>query len=119
MDKHSALTKRAMRQRYKLKLFGGGKLRLSVFRSNQHIHAQIIDDGVAKTLVACSSMEPDVRSKVKSTSNVAAAEMVGKTIAERAIASGIKEVMFDRGGYQYHGRVKAVAEAARKAGIKC
>lgn len=88
--------------------------RLSVFRSNAHIHAQIIDDVAGKTLVACSSVEL----KLANGSNVEAAKVVGKTIAERALAQGIENVCFDRGGYVYHGRVKALAEAAREAGLK-
>jgi large subunit ribosomal protein L18 len=90
---------------------------LSVFRSNQHIYAQLIDDTAGTTLAAASTMEKDVVGGLKSKSNKDAASKVGKLIADRAIAAGVKEVVFDRGGYRYHGRVKALAEAAREAGL--
>ena len=92
--------------------------RLSVFRSLNHISAQIIDDGSGRTLVAASTSEGDLRKAVKSTANLSAAEAVGKAVAERAAKAGIKTVVFDRGGYIYHGRVKALAEAARSAGLE-
>jgi len=88
--------------------------RLNVFRSNAHIHAQIIDDVAGNTLVACSS----VSLKLENGSNVEGAKLVGSKIAELALAKDIKEVVFDRGGYVYHGRVKALAEAAREAGLE-
>lgn len=88
--------------------------RLNVFRSNAHIHVQIIDDVAGKTLVAASSVEL----KLENGGNVAAAAAVGTEVAKRALATGIENVVFDRGGYIYHGRVKAVAEAAREAGLK-
>lgn len=88
--------------------------RLNVFRSNAHIHVQIIDDVAGKTLVAASSVEL----KLENGGNVAAAAAVGTEAAKRALAAGIENVVFDRGGYIYHGRVKAVAEAAREAGLK-
>jgi large subunit ribosomal protein L18 len=90
--------------------------RLAVFRSLNHIYAQVIDDRVGRTLVAASSLEKG--SKVSSGGNVAGAKEIGKLLAERAIAKGIKQVVFDRGGYLYHGRVKAVADAAREAGLE-
>ena len=92
--------------------------RLSVYRSLNHISAQVIDDASGRTLVAASSSEGDLRKALKSTSNLAAAEAVGKAVAERAKKAGVNTVVFDRGGYIYHGRVKALAEAARAAGLE-
>jgi large subunit ribosomal protein L18 len=92
--------------------------RLSVYRSLNHISAQVIDDTTGRTIAAASSSEGDLRKGLTSTSNVAAAEAVGKTVAERAKKVGIGAVVFDRGGYIYHGRVKALAEAARAAGLE-
>ena len=92
--------------------------RLAVYRSNNHIYAQIIDDTVGKTLVAASTLEKSAKDAVEKTNDVAAASYIGKTIAEKAVAAGIKQVVFDRGGYIYHGRVKALAEGARSAGLE-
>lgn len=92
--------------------------RLAVFRSNQHIYAQVIDDTVGNTLVAASTMESDIASKLENTANIEAAQAVGEAIAKKAIDKGITEVVFDRGGYVYHGKVKALADAAREAGLK-
>lgn len=91
--------------------------RLCVFRSNKHIYAQIIDDSNGRTLVAASTVETDAKGG-KNSGNVAAAQVVGKIVAKRAIDKGIQNVVFDRGGYIYHGRVKALADAAREAGLK-
>ena len=91
--------------------------RLCVFRSNAHIYAQIIDDVAGTTLVAASTLDKDVKSAVSNGSNIEAASQVGKLVAERAQAKGITEVVFDRGGYLYHGRVAALAQAAREAGL--
>lgn len=91
--------------------------RLAVFRSNQHMYAQIIDDVTHHTLVAASTMESEVASKVEFTSTVAAAAVVGEVIAKRAVEKGITEVVFDRGGFVYQGKVKALADAAREAGL--
>ena len=91
--------------------------RLCVFRSNAHIYAQIIDDVAGTTLVAASTLDKDVKSSVSNGSNIEAASQVGKLVAERAQAKGITEVVFDRGGYLYHGRVAALAQAARDAGL--
>ena len=91
--------------------------RLVVFRSLNHIYAQVVDDTTGRTLAAVDSRAPDFRSKAKAGGNVAAAKIVGELLAQRAKASGITQVVFDRGGYQYHGRVKALAEAARAAGL--
>lgn len=92
--------------------------RLCVFRSLNHIYAQVINDRDGRTLAQASSIDKDTKSKLKGGGNVAAAKVVGKAIAERAIAAGITQVVFDRGGYKYHGRVSALAGAAREAGLK-
>ncbi len=92
--------------------------RLCVFRSARHIVAQVIDDQAGKTLAAAASLDAEVKKQIKGGGNVAAAKIVGKAIAERARAAGVERVVFDRGGYQYHGRVQALAEAAREAGLK-
>jgi large subunit ribosomal protein L18 len=92
--------------------------RLNVFRSASNIYAQIIDDSVGNTLVAASSLDKAVKEKIEFGGNIDAAAEVGKLVAERALANGIKTVVFDRGGYPYHGRVKALAEAAREAGLE-
>jgi large subunit ribosomal protein L18 len=91
--------------------------RLAVFRSLNHIYAQLIDDGVGRTLVAADSRSPEFQQRQKTGGNVAAAKIVGELIAQRAKAQGINQAVFDRGGYQYHGRVKALADAARAAGL--
>jgi large subunit ribosomal protein L18 len=91
--------------------------RLAVFRSLNHIYAQLIDDTAGRTLVAVDSRSPEFRQKLNAGGNVAAAKVVGELVAQRAKAGGITTVVFDRGGYQYHGRVKALAEAARAAGL--
>ncbi|NLZ43481.1 MAG: 50S ribosomal protein L18 [Clostridia bacterium] len=92
--------------------------RLSVYKSLRHIYAQIIDDTAGKTLLSASTLEPAIREKVgKDSGNVAGAKVVGEIIAERALAKGIKKVVFDRGGHLYHGRVAALAEAAREKGL--
>ena len=91
--------------------------RLCVYRSNSHIYAQVIDDTTGTTLAAASSLDKDVKSQVENGGNIDAAKEVGKLIGERAIAKDIKDVVFDRGGYLYHGRVQALAEAAREAGL--
>ncbi|PSB01165.1 50S ribosomal protein L18 [Merismopedia glauca] len=92
--------------------------RLAVFRSHQHIYAQVIDDTQQHTLAAASSLEPEMREKLASGSNKDAATQVGKLVAERAIAKGIQKVVFDRGGNIYHGRIQALADAAREAGLE-
>ena len=92
--------------------------RLAVFRSNNHMYAQIIDDTVGKTLVAASTLEADIKKELEKTNNVDAAAYVGKVIAERAVEKGIKEVVFDRGGFIYQGKVQALADAAREAGLE-
>jgi large subunit ribosomal protein L18 len=92
--------------------------RLAVFRSQGHIYAQVVDDDAGRTLVAASSLDKDLRAKSKRGGNVAAAKDVGALVASRAREKGIAAVVFDRGGFQYHGRIKALAEAAREAGLK-
>ena len=92
--------------------------RLCVHRTSRHIRAQVIDDGSGHTIVSASSLDKEVRAQIKGGGNIAASKVVGKVIAERARAKGVELVVFDRGGYQYHGRVQAIAEAAREAGLK-
>ncbi len=92
--------------------------RLSVFRSNSHMYAQIIDDTVGNTLVAASTLDKDVKGQVEFTDNIEAATVLGKVIAQKALDKGIKTVVFDRGGFIYHGKVQALAEAAREAGLE-
>jgi len=105
--------------RRKVKLSAGvrGRARLSVFRSSKHIYAQLIDDDKGQTLAAASSVEKTMREGAKTGANIDAAKAVGKLIAERAKEKGIKDVVFDRGGYLYHGRIKALADAAREGGL--
>jgi large subunit ribosomal protein L18 len=113
----SPTERRTASVRRKVKQAAGTRKRLSVFRSSQHIYAQIIDDVKGETLVAASSLEKSMRENIKAGGNVDAAKAVGKLIAERALAKGLKDVVFDRGGYLYHGRVKALADAAREGGL--
>ncbi len=93
-----------------------GRARLSVHRSSKHIYAQVIDDLKGATVAAASSLEKDMRAKTGA--NVDAAKAVGKLVAQRAVEKGVKDVVFDRGGYRYHGRIKALADAAREGGLK-
>jgi large subunit ribosomal protein L18 len=105
--------------RLRTHLEGGPKRpRLAVFRSLHHVYAQIIDDASGRTLAAASTTDADLRKSVKSHSSAEGAAAVGKSIAQRALKSGIETVVFDRGGFPYHGRIKALAEAARGAGLK-
>ena len=92
--------------------------RLCVYRSLGHIYAQVIDDRAGKTLVSASSVDGETKKNLKGGGNIAAAKVIGKAIAERAKAAGVEKVVFDRGGYKYHGRVKALADAAREAGLQ-
>ncbi len=108
--------RRKRRTRYRLVKNANGRPRLSVFRSGRHIYAQVIDDAHAVTVASASTNETD--GKEAKSWNVAAASSVGKRIAERSLAKGVKQVMFDRGGYIYHGRVKALADAAREGGLE-
>ena len=117
MVKHvTHFAKRQSRTRYRLKMNAQGRPRLSVFRSGKHIYAQIIDDAQAATLATASTIEKE--GATSKSYNIEAASTVGKKIAERALAAGVKQVVFDRGGYIYHGRVKALAEAAREGGLE-
>ena len=109
---------RKNRVRLKIKQKSNNKPRMSVFRSDKNIYVQIIDDTVGKTLIQASTLDKEIKSKIKKTTNKDAANEVGRIIAEKAKAKGIKKVFFDRGPYLYHGRVKALAEAARKAGLE-
>lgn len=95
-----------------------GKPRLCVFRSLNHIYAQVIDDTKGHTLVAASTLDPETRAQLDGKTKAGQAELVGAAIAKKALEQGIKEIAFDRGGYKYHGRVKALAEAARQSGLK-
>ena len=110
--------KRKARVRTALKNASNGKLRLSVFRSGKHIYAQIIDDVKGVTVASASTLDKEVRKTLQKTSTVEAAGFIGKLVAERAAKTGVSEVVFDRGGYIYHGRVKALADGAREAGLK-
>ena len=109
--------RRRERLRFQLRQKSGGRVRLSVFRSSKHIYAQVIDDGAGRTLAAASSLDKSLRTDLKTGADKDAAAAVGKLVAERALAAGVKEVVFDRGSYLYHGRVKALAEAAREGGL--
>jgi large subunit ribosomal protein L18 len=115
--KHQA-ERRKGRVRGRVKRAANGRPRLSVHRSSLHIYAQIIDDGKGITLTAASSLEKAMREALKTGANIEAAKAIGKLLAERAKEKGIVDVTFDRGGYMYHGRVKALAEAAREGGLK-
>ncbi len=116
-SRNDARIKRHLRIRSKLS--GTADMpRLSVFRSNKYISVQIIDDTVGNTLVSASTMEKSIAANLKNTSNVEAAEFLGKEIAKRALDKGIETIVFDRSGYAYHGKIKALAEAARSAGLK-
>ncbi len=120
-DKQTEKAKRLERRKFGIRksVFGTPERpRLSVFRSDKHIYAQIIDDMAGKTLAAVSSTKTDVRGELKNGGNVAAAKLVGKAIAERAKSAGVTQVAFDRGGRRYHGRIKALADAAREGGLK-
>jgi large subunit ribosomal protein L18 len=109
--------RRKARVRRVLSARAAGRPRLSVHRSSKHIYAQVIDDAAGKTVAAASTLEKDVKGSSKTGADKAAAAAVGKLIAERALKAGVKEVVFDRGGYLYHGRVKALGDAAREGGL--
>jgi large subunit ribosomal protein L18 len=116
LDKRDTRLRRALRGRVKIKELAA--LRLSVHRTPQHIYAQIFAAGGDKVLVAASTLQKAVRGELKTTGNIEAAKAVGRAIAERAKALGLTKVAFDRSGFMYHGRVKALAEAAREAGLE-
>ena len=109
--------RRAHRVRHTLKRKAHGRARLSVFRSSKHIYAQVIDDNAGRTVAAASTLDKDLKGALKKGSDLEAAQAVGKLVAERALKAGVTNVVFDRGGYIYHGRVKALADAAREAGL--
>ena len=109
--------RRQRRTRYALKQRAGGRARLSVFRSGKHIYAQVIDDSKGHTLASASSADEALKGKLKTGADKSAATEVGKLIAERALKAGVNTVVFDRGGYMFHGRVKALADAAREGGL--
>nr|WP_206709178.1 50S ribosomal protein L18 [Koleobacter methoxysyntrophicus] len=116
-SKNDARKRRHLRVRKKVK-GTSERPRLNVFKSLNHIYAQVINDETGNTLTAASTLDPELKGKITKGGNVEAAKLVGKLIAERALSKGIEKVVFDRGGYIYHGRVKALAEAAREAGLK-
>jgi large subunit ribosomal protein L18 len=117
MASKDSIQKRAQRIRRQIRKVAGGRPRLSVHRSSMHIYAQVIDDANGHTLAAASTLDKDLKGSLKTGADVAAAAAVGKLVAERATKAGVKAVVFDRGAYIYHGRVKALAEAAREGGL--
>lgn len=118
MNQKKLFDRRKRRTRFNVKRLSQGKPRLSIFRSGRHVYAQIIDDVKGHTLVAASSLDKDLRGTLKTGADKAAAAAVGRAVAERAVKAGVSQVVFDRGGYRYHGRVKALADAAREGGLK-
>jgi large subunit ribosomal protein L18 len=111
--------RRRVHARVRMKVSGTpDRPRLCIYRSAEHIYTQVIDDRSGRTLVSASSVDKETKKKVKGGGNIASAKAIGKTIADRAKAAGISKVVFDRGGYKYHGRVKALADAAREAGLQ-
>jgi large subunit ribosomal protein L18 len=116
-EKIGAGDRRKARVRRAIRKAANGRPRLSVFRSSKQIYAQVIDDAKGHTLAAASTLEKDLKGKLKTGADTAAAKEVGRLLAERAVQAGVKDVVFDRSGYHYHGRVKALAEAAREGGL--
>ena len=116
MDKKAARQRRAQRARGRIRTLGVD--RLCVHRTPRHIYAQVIDDGGGKVVAAASTLDPQVREEIKNGGNVSAATVVGRVIAERAKAAGVQKVAFDRSGFRYHGRLRALADAARESGLK-
>ncbi|MGF6171944.1 50S ribosomal protein L18 [Ensifer sp. 4252] len=116
-SRKDTLVRRANRVRRQIKAVANGRPRLSVHRSSKNIYVQVIDDVAGKTLASASTLDTDLRSSLKTGADAAAAAAVGKLIAERAVKAGIKDVVFDRGAFIYHGRIKALAEAAREGGL--
>ena len=112
------MDRRKARNRWSLRKKAAGRPRLSVFRSNVHIYAQVIDDVRGTTVASASTLDKEVRGTLDKSSDIAAAQAVGKIVAERAAAAGVVNVVFDRGGYKFHGRVKALADAARDGGLQ-
>jgi large subunit ribosomal protein L18 len=116
MDKKQSRMKRALKLRSKIKKISA--TRLSIHKTSQHIYAQVISEDGSSTLASASTTQAEIRASLKNTGNTIAAAEVGKFIAQKAIAAGVTEVAFDRSGFKYHGRVKALADAAREAGLK-
>lgn len=116
MDKKQTRLKRALKLRSKIKHIGAS--RLSIHKTPQHIYAQVISEDGTNTLASASTTQAEIKAALKNTGNIKAAAEVGRQIAQRAIAAGVTEVAFDRSGFKYHGRVKALADAAREAGLK-
>jgi len=113
------LARNRRHSRVRAKVIGtASRPRLCLFRSLDHIYAQVIDDSKGHTLASASTLEPEIKGEAQGKAKTAEAEMVGSLVAKRALSKGISQVVFDRGGYKYHGRVKALAEAARQAGLK-
>ena len=117
MAKIDNFTRRKNRTRYQLRKKAAGRVRLSVHRTGQHIYAQLIDDAQGKTLAAASTVDKELKKGLKSGASVEAAKAVGALIAKRAKEAKVENIVFDRGGYLFHGRVKALADAAREAGL--
>ncbi|WP_158928949.1 50S ribosomal protein L18 [Acidisphaera sp. S103] len=115
--KHDLSVRRKSRLRYQIKQKSHGRPRLSVFRSGKNMYAQVIDDAQGTTVAAASTLDAGLKAELKTGADKAAAAAVGKLVAERALAAGIKQVVFDRGSYLYHGRVKTLADAAREGGL--
>ena len=118
LNSKELFARRARRTRVALRRRAPGKPRLSVFRSSKNIHAQLIDDSCGETLAAASTLEAQLRGTLRTGADRQAAAAVGRLVAERALEKGVSEVVFDRGGYRFHGRVKALADAAREIGLK-
>jgi large subunit ribosomal protein L18 len=116
--KQDLANRRRLRLRYQIRHKSYGRPRLSVFRSGKNMYAQIIDDAKGKTVAAASTLDASLKTSLKTGADKAAAAAVGKLVAERALAAGIKQVVFDRGAYLYHGRVKTLADAAREGGLE-
>lgn len=120
MIKKASRTKKRVHKHKRLRFKINGtteKPRLSVFKSGKHIYAQVIDDTKGQTIVAASTLEKEIGAKVENTSNIEAAKTVGEILGKRAVEMGVQEVVFDRGGFVYHGKIKALADAAREAGL--
>ncbi|RCL00364.1 MAG: large subunit ribosomal protein L18 [Candidatus Tokpelaia sp. JSC085] len=117
-SRKKVLQRRAMRVRRQIRMVARGRLRLSVYRSNGNIYAQVIDDSRGHTIVSASTMDVAIKESLKSGADCKAAAVVGRLIAERAVKAGVRDIVFDRGPYIYHGRIKALAEAARDNGLR-
>lgn len=117
LSQKELLTRRKSRIRFKIRTIDSGRPRLIVHRTNMHIYAQVVDDQKGITLASASTVVKDVRAKLKNGGNKEAAVMVGKLVAQSAVKAGVKEVVFDRSGYLYHGRIKALADSARENGL--